>query len=191
MARAGSKQRGATRREPGRRGQGFKMRKRNSAPTQPPLPGKTLPVLLYGVRVRNTSDANRGTWATFAKAARTGARMTQSELARRLNVERTTIWRWETGKQKPENADVVAAFAVVLGIDTDEALAAAGLRPGQPAPAEPTREVDEEIELVRTDPKLTEDMKRRVIALILERRERDKAAALEETRRLIDLFRRS
>lgn len=144
----------------------------------------------YPVRVRNTSDENRGTWATFAKAARTGARMSQSELARQLGVERTTVWRWETGKQKPESADMVAAFARILDIEVDEALAAAGLRPGVTAPKEPTREPDEEIELVRTDPRLDDDMRRRIIALIVERRQRDKAAALEETRRLIDLFRR-
>lgn len=144
----------------------------------------------YPVRVRNTSDENRGTWATFAKAARTGARMTQSELARQLGVERTTVWRWETGKQRPENADMVAAFARVLDIELDEALAAAGLRPGVVAPKEPTREFDEEIELVRTDPRLDDAMKQRIIDLIVERREREKAAALEETRRLIDLFRR-
>lgn len=51
--------------------------------------------------------------------------------------------------------------------------------------------VDEELELVRTDPKLTPDMRKRIIALILERREREKVAAIEDTRRMIDLFRRS
>lgn len=50
--------------------------------------------------------------------------------------------------------------------------------------------VDEELELVRTDPKLTPDMRKRIVALILERREREKVAAIEDTRRMIDLFRR-
>ena len=116
--------------------------------------------------------------------------LSKAELARRLQVDRGTVHRWETGANRPENPDVVQAFAQLLGLDVEEALAAAGLRPGVQAPAEPTREADEEIELVRTDPKLDADMKRKIIALILERRERDKAAALEETRRMIDLFRR-
>lgn len=126
-------------------------------------------------------------WATFVKAAR--GLMSQAELARQLDVERTTVWRWETGKQRPESAELVAQFARVTGVDQDEALAAAGLRPGQAAPAEPTREADEEIDLVVNDPNLGNQMKQRIIEIIYERRERDKAAAIEETRRVIDLFR--
>ena len=141
------------------------------------------------MRVRNTSDDRRGTWATFAKAARDGARMSQSELARRLNVERTTVWRWETGKQKPESADMVAAFAAVLGIDTDEALAAAGLRPGTPAPAEPTRERDEELELILAA-SVSDRMKQRMIERLYELRERDKQRRMEEIRFIIDPRRR-
>lgn len=61
----------------------------------------------------------------------------------------------------------------------------------EPTPAAAgNAEHDEEIELVRTDPKLSDDMRERIIALILKRRERDKAAALEDTRRMIDLFKR-
>ncbi|MFC3504854.1 helix-turn-helix domain-containing protein [Micromonospora krabiensis] len=63
------------------------------------------------------------------------------------------------------------------------------LEGGEPAPLEPDTPQtpdDEELELVRTDPKLTDEMKERIITLILERRERDK----QETRRMIDLFRR-
>jgi transcriptional regulator with XRE-family HTH domain len=146
--------------------------------------------MLYLVRVRNTPGEQRNTWATFAKAAREGARMSQSELARRLDMERTTIWRWETGKQRPESADVVAAFADVLDIDLDEALAAAGLRPGATALAEPTRERDEEIELVASDPDLDDAMKQRIIDMILDRRERDRASGIEDTRRVIRLFKR-
>ena len=170
-------------------GKRFKLRKGNAAGPQPPRPGITPLSLPYRVRVRNTPAEQRGTWATFAKAAREGARMSQAELARRLNVERTTVWRWETGKQKPESADMVAAFARILGIDVDEALAAASLRPGVTAPAEPTREVDEEIDLVRRNPNLSEQRKMQIVKVILERRERERATALEETRRMIEIFR--
>ncbi|MFI6161701.1 helix-turn-helix transcriptional regulator [Micromonospora haikouensis] len=141
--------------------------------------------------MRNTSEPMRGTWATYVLTGRERAGLTKSEFARRIGKDRATVGRWEDGKNRPDDADLVARVAEVLGFDLDEALAAAGLRPGVAPPATPTMEVDEEIELVRTDPKLDEDMKRRIIALILERREREKAAALEETRRLIDLFRRS
>lgn len=163
------------------------LRRGNAAGPQPAGPGRTP----YGVHMRNTSGPGRDIWATYVLIARERAGLTKSELGRRIRKDRATVGRWEDGKNRPGDADLVARVAEVLGLDLDEALAAAGLRPGVTPPPTPTMEVDEEIELVRTDPKLDEDMKRRIITLILERRERDKATALEETRRLIDLFRRS
>lgn len=65
---------------------------------------------------------------------------------------------------------------------------------GAPAPREDGAEAeavegpDEEIDLVRSDPNLDDAMKAQIIELIRERRERDKAAAIVETRRLIGLF---
>lgn len=185
-----TRQRAAPGRQTRHGGEQWTLRRGNSAGPQPAGPQRKRRSLPTVVRMRNTPAGQRGTWATFAKAARTGARLSQSELARRLRVDRTTVFRWETGKQKPENAELVRLFSQVLDIDLDEALAAAGLRPG-PAPVEPTREYDEEIEMVRTDPGLTEAVKERIIEMIWERRERDKAAGIEETRRVIDLFRRS
>lgn len=161
---------------------------RNVAGPQPSRPAITPLSSPYGVHMRNSSGQPRGTWATYARAAREGARLSKAELARRIGKDRGTIHRWEAGSNRPEDPDVVQAFALALGLDVDEALAAAGLRPGTEPPAEPTREYDEEIELVRTDPRLDEDMKRRIIDLIYARRERNKAAAIEETKRLIDLF---
>lgn len=108
-----------------------------------------------------------------------------------MGVDRTTVYRWETGGASPEDPLRVQLFAEVVGVDVLEALAAAGFRPDIEAPARPSVvERDEELELVRTDPKLDDAMRERIIALILERRERERAAALEETRRLIELFRR-
>jgi transcriptional regulator with XRE-family HTH domain len=50
------------------------------------------------------------------------------------------------------------------------------------------RQRDEEIELVANDPDLDNEMKMQIIKLIYERRERDRAAGVEETRRVIDIF---
>lgn len=144
--------------------------------------------MVYGVRVRNTPEDARSAWAAFAKAAREQQRVSQTELARRLGVERSTIWRWETGKQRPENVDIVMRFAETLGVKVDEALAAAGLKPGVEPPTEPSREPDEEIDLVMTDPRLDADMRKRIVALILKKRERARTAAIEETRHMIETF---
>lgn len=140
----------------------------------------------YVVRVRNTPRDERNRWATFAKAARIGAHMTQAELARRLDIERTTVWRWETGRQKPESADNVANFARVLGINLDEALAAASLRPGIEAPTEPTREPDEEIDLILTAP-VDDETRKVMMQRLLDQRERDKRRRLEEIRFIIGI----
>jgi transcriptional regulator with XRE-family HTH domain len=86
--------------------------------------------------MRNTPS---GTWATLVKRMRAATGMTGADLARRLDVDRATIWRWEAGRQKPESADIVKAFADIFGLDVDDALASAGLRPAEtePAPREP------------------------------------------------------
>jgi transcriptional regulator with XRE-family HTH domain len=86
--------------------------------------------------MRNTPS---GTWATLVKRMRDATGMTGADLARRLDVDRATIWRWEAGRQKPENADLVKAFADIFGLNVDDALAAAGLRPAEleEAPREP------------------------------------------------------
>lgn len=160
------------------------LRHGNVAPPHLPLPGVSPLSVAYLVRVRNTPNQQRGAWATFAKAAREGSHMSQAELARRLDVERTTIWRWETGKQKPESADAVALFARVLGIDVDEALAAAGLRPGTTAPAEPTREPDEEMDLIYAAP-VDDQTKKLMIERLFQLRERDKQRRMEDIEFLI------
>lgn len=167
------------------------LHKSRATGPHPSGPAETHPYVPYGVHMRNTSGPGRDTWATYVQAAREHAGLNKTELARRIGKDRATIGRWEDGKNRPEDANLVARFADVLGLDRDEALAAAGLRPDVEPPAAPTVEIDEEITLVRTDPNLTEAMKERIIALIHERRAREKATAIEETRRLIDLFRRS
>lgn len=91
-------------------------------------------------RVGVPASSRRDTWATYVQAARERVGMTKTELARRLGVDRATIARWETGANRPEDADMVARFAHLFGLDLDEALAAAGLRPTARPPARPVKE---------------------------------------------------
>lgn len=79
-------------------------------------------------------------WAAYVKAAREHAKMQRSEFATAIGSTYATVWRWETGRQKPENGDVVKRVAEVAGVDLDEALSAAGLRPGSKVPDRPQRQ---------------------------------------------------
>jgi len=112
--------------------------------------------------------------------------LSASAAARTAGIDRATWSSAEKGERDtlPHNwAGIERALRWKAGS------IAAILGGGEPSPAEDD-DVDEEIEMVRTDPKLTEDVRERIITLILERRERDRAAGLQETRRMIDLFRR-
>jgi transcriptional regulator with XRE-family HTH domain len=145
------------------------------------------------LRVRNNPAENRVAWATFAKAARESARdgrgMSQSELGRQLKVDRVTVWRWENGQQRPENSSVVARFAEILGVDLDEALAAASLRPDVEPPKQPTRERDEELEEILVAD-LPQRIKQELIEAVLSERERDKERRMQMIQRLIRAERR-
>jgi transcriptional regulator with XRE-family HTH domain len=91
--------------------------------------------------MRNTKASQGGNWAAYAKAAREAAHLSQSEFARRIGVDRVTVYRWETGRQKPEDGDMVRRFAEVAGTPLDESLSAAGLRPDDTRiPRTPTRD---------------------------------------------------
>lgn len=95
--------------------------------------------ITYGLRVRNNGHPERGAWATLVRGARAATGMSGNELSRRLKVNRATIWRWESGIQRPDSPELVHAFASLFGLDLEDALEAAGLRPerGKEPPAEP------------------------------------------------------
>ncbi|MEV5629133.1 helix-turn-helix domain-containing protein [Micromonospora tulbaghiae] len=117
-----------------------------------------------GLSVRKAAESaemDRNTWSYLEDGSRRTAEFKYAGIERAL--------RWAPG-----------SVAAILG-------------GGEPTPADPAVAVedDEEIALVRSDPRLSDEMRERIIALILERRQRDKAAAIEDTRRMIDLFRRS
>lgn len=109
---------------------GWVLRRRNVAELPQPANTGLQARLIYVVRMRNMPDAKRDDWATYVKRERKAAGMTQQQLADAVNVARETIWRWETGKQKPEVIDTVLAVADALGADRDQALMAADLHPG-------------------------------------------------------------
>ncbi|MEU5549237.1 helix-turn-helix transcriptional regulator [Micromonospora sp. NPDC047793] len=116
--------------------------------------------VLYGVHVGTSPAPERGTWAAYVKATREHVGMNKSELARRLGIDRGTITRWESDKNRPEDATVVESFATLFGLDPDEALTAAGLRSGQIADR-PARDVplDPDLRIIMrrlTDPTASE-----------------------------------
>ncbi len=127
--------------------------------------------VLYRVHVGNTPTPERGNWATYVTATREHIGMSKAELARRLEVDRGTVIRWESGKSRPEDAEVVARFAELFGLDADEALAAAGLRPNAAPTARPTRDVplDPDLKVIMrrlTDPNVGEPEKNTIRATL-------------------------
>ena len=143
----------------------------------------------YRVRVRNTDDGPRNTtgadnWPAYAKRAREAAvpKVTQSELARRMETDRSTVWRWEHGRQKPDTPDIVVRFADVLGLDREEALAAAGFRPDLAPPVSP--KLDEEVELVLAA-KVDEDTRREALEQLYRMQIRDRKRRMEDIEEFI------
>lgn len=113
---------------------------RRATGPQPSRPADIYLVPPYGVHVRNTSGPGRDRWATLVGRAREAAGLTKVAMAQRIGVDRATITRWEQGVTRPESADVVQRVADLLGLDLDEALAAAGLRPSEERPPQQPRE---------------------------------------------------
>lgn len=166
------------------------LRVRKAVSPQPPRPATTPLPVAYLLRVRTTATTQeqRDVWAAFVRQLRKATGVSRAEMARRLDVDPTTVWRWETGKQKPESAEICEAIAALFALDVNDVLTAASLRPG-PAPESLPEPYDEELEEVRKAPGLTAETKMRIIEVILRRREEDRAASMAETRRIIELMR--
>lgn len=109
-------------------------RKQKRQPATRPSPAR--PRILSHVRDREIAAA----WANYLAAARTAAGLSKTELARAAQVGRATVFRWEAGESRPEQSEIVVRVAKVLGVDLDEALAAAGLRPTAQPPTKPVKE---------------------------------------------------
>lgn len=113
--------------------------------------------------------------------------MSVSKAAQAAGIDRAT---WSSAEKGDRATQPHNWAGIERALDWKTGSIAAILDGGEPTPADADADVDEELELVRTDPRLNDEMRARIIRLIRERRERDKAAALEDTRRLIDLLRR-
>lgn len=142
---------------------------------------------LYPSGVAGEKRVDRDAWARVVKALMADAtRGKIAPFARQVGVDPRTVSRWLAGTVDVSEesvrsvADAVHVPAMRLLVDvgyySHTELAPAGDR-------------DEELELVRDDPRLSSEKKVEIINFILERRERERAAALEETRRMIELMR--
>lgn len=120
----------------------------------------------------------REDWAGYLRRMTSRPGWSVARLARESSIHRGTIFKWISGKGGV-NVSSVTAIAQALGDDPAIALRAAGRVDADEA-------VDEEIELVRSDPDLDPETKIRIVTLIVERRERERAAAIAETQRIID-----
>lgn len=137
------------------------------------------------MRVRNTSaEGPHQTWAKYVKAIREATGLSRPAMAKRLNVDPATVWRWETGKQKPESPAVPQAIAELFGLDLDDVLTAAGLRLGGAPVATPAPEppMDPDLRIITrrlADPNVSEPEKAtiratlRYLADLADRQQRD------------------
>src|SRR5690554_886385 len=112
-----------------------RLQLRRRGPIAPPA-GRPSPS--HPGRVSHMRDRRAGeTWGGYARAARAAAGISVADLARLTRIGRATLYRWEGGDQRPERAELVMRWAEAVGVDLDEALAAAGLRPTAAAPDRP------------------------------------------------------
>lgn len=134
--------------------------------------------------MRSNSAAAGATWATFVRAARKTAGLSQTDLALRTGISRNTISRWEIGRYRPDRPEDVIAVADATGVDRDEALTAAGFRPDREPPKEPSRPADPVIDRIQRS-KLTPASKAALLRYVVEQRAARERADLEMLERLI------
>jgi transcriptional regulator with XRE-family HTH domain len=118
--------------------------------------------------------------------------LSERQVVERAGMARNTWAGLESGERRTaEHRFAAIERALDWEPGSVDAILAGGTatpRPtGTPATATPR---DEEIELVANDPDLDNAMKTEIIKLIYERRDRDRASGIEDTRRVIDLAKR-
>lgn len=140
----------------------------------------------YRVRVRSAWTAGSGTWATYIRSVREAAGFTKAAFARRLSVDRATVFRWEGGTSRPDSPAVVVTIADLFGLDLDEALTAAGLRPApSPPPERPTQQRDPVIQWILDNPLFSDDEKVALVKRELARIARERADRIAELQWLV------
>lgn len=114
--------------------------------------------------------------------------LSKAEFARRIGVDRGTINRWEAGQTKPTDVEILIRLSRTFRLDYDEVLAAAGFKPVVEQPtAEPVR--DEEAEEIMAS-NLPLSIRKELLVVLEEERERDRQRRMENMRRLIAAQRR-
>lgn len=136
--------------------------------------------------MRKTPEEQRQAWAAYVKRLRAAASMSVRTFADRLGVDEATVWRYETARTKPHGPEVPERIAELFQLDLDEVLAAAGLRRDIPAPAEPTRAPDPEIDEIQRSG-LPERIRRELVEHVMQQRARDEERRIEDLRRMIRL----
>lgn len=96
-----------------------------------------------------SNRTGRETWGAYLQAALKGAGMTHGELARSTGIHRSTIGRWVSGKRRPDRAGQVVVLAAALGLDTEEAMHAAGILPFPNPPDRPASQRPTDPDLAR------------------------------------------
>ena len=83
--------------------------------------------------MRKLLEIERGDWAALVAHVREETGLKTGPLSEKAGVSPETWWRWEKRGQRPKEADVVERFAKGFGLETDDAMWAAGLLIEDPA----------------------------------------------------------
>jgi transcriptional regulator with XRE-family HTH domain len=122
--------------------EGWMLRERHMALPSHIHPAQDASRVVYVVAMRHTKGDD---FATLVRTGRLASGLSQLALAKAVRVSRETVSRWEFGRQKPENAEVVARVAEALKEDLGRLMRAAGLAldvEGEPKPDPRLRGLD-------------------------------------------------
>lgn len=131
-------------------------------------------------------EEQRQIWGDYIAKLRRATGLSREDFAAKLgdNTDGSTIWRWETYKQKPNSLDKPERIAKAYGVPVEEVVAAAGLRPDGTVPIEPTRAEDPEIDRIRRSG-LSKRVQDQLIGHVMRERERDEQRRMDLTEVLI------
>lgn len=79
------------------------------------------------LRMRKLPQIERGDWRALVEYVRDITKLKTGPLAERVGISPETWWRWERRGQRPKEAHIVERFAKAFGLETDDAMWAAGM----------------------------------------------------------------